>query len=356
MTSLLDLIPNAPRSVVCPRCGDVTTKYLATLNVRGEQRSVMCWPSGFDPATGRCPACVAKLEHAVELARQDKAQAAAGVPPKYRGPMFRAWASRVLLTQGRGETGTAFVSRVKAMRESDNRVAGIPQPDLDALRAVARWKPEHGSMFLEGVPGTGKTLAACAVLNELVSRPHQWRCMCARCKERWILDDTKDPGDPCKDHSLRNCPTCQWEGLPYEAHFPWSNPERPLVRMIGPVAGRFQGETTLIASLKERIAEGDSKYQQRENALDACKRAPVLVLDDLGASNGVTDFHRNTMFALLDHRYSAGLPTIITSNLPLHMPEEDKRGSIALKYDDRLASRIKDMVGQRRYTLTVGWR
>lgn len=39
-----------------------------------------------------------------------------------------------------------------------------------------------------------------------------------------------------------------------------------------------------------------------------------LILDDLGSS-GINEWRNNTLFEVLDQRYSSGLPTLITSNL-----------------------------------------
>ncbi len=59
------------------------------------------------------------------------------------------------------------------------------------------------------------------------------------------------------------------------------------------------------------------------------RRAPLLVLDDLGTESA-TPWAREKLFQLLNYRYVARLPTVITSSQPVE------------KMDERLASRMLD--------------
>ncbi|MFN8637448.1 MAG: ATP-binding protein [Chloroflexota bacterium] len=65
----------------------------------------------------------------------------------------------------------------------------------------------------------------------------------------------------------------------------------------------------------------DSKVSY-DKVFDAVRTAPLLVLDDLGAHSG-TPWAQEKLFQLLNHRYNAALPTVITSNLTLK--EQDRR-------------------------------
>jgi len=65
----------------------------------------------------------------------------------------------------------------------------------------------------------------------------------------------------------------------------------------------------------------DSKVSY-DKVFDAVRTAPLLVLDDLGAHSG-TPWAQEKLFQLLNHRYNAALPTVITSNLSLK--EQDRR-------------------------------
>ncbi len=62
------------------------------------------------------------------------------------------------------------------------------------------------------------------------------------------------------------------------------------------------------------------------------RSAPLLVLDDLGTQS-TTDWAKEKLYQLFDHRYSARLPTVITSSLTL--PELEKQ-------DPKIFSRLID--------------
>ncbi|MCC7371401.1 MAG: ATP-binding protein [Chloroflexi bacterium] len=65
----------------------------------------------------------------------------------------------------------------------------------------------------------------------------------------------------------------------------------------------------------------DSKVSY-DKVFEAVRTAPLLVLDDLGAQSG-TSWAQEKLFQLLNYRYNAELPTVITSNLTLK--EQDPR-------------------------------
>lgn len=74
----------------------------------------------------------------------------------------------------------------------------------------------------------------------------------------------------------------------------------------------------LAASLKrlfdEEIAaaEGETYYQRK----DVYARAPVLIVDDIGAGTW-SDFDARVLFDILDPRYTNKLPTVLVSNLDM---------------------------------------
>jgi DNA replication protein DnaC len=59
-----------------------------------------------------------------------------------------------------------------------------------------------------------------------------------------------------------------------------------------------------------------------DKVFEAVRTAPLLVLDDLGAQSG-TPWAQEKLFQLLNYRYNAALPTVITSNLSLK--DQDSR-------------------------------
>lgn len=72
--------------------------------------------------------------------------------------------------------------------------------------------------------------------------------------------------------------------------------------------------------------------------LDRLKRLEVLVIDNLG-SEVTSDVFRQIMFDIIDARYSEGLKTVLTTNLPLS--KEGNKENFASAYGTRIAHRIK---------------
>jgi DNA replication protein DnaC len=236
--------------------------------------------------------------------------------------------------QATGEDDKPFVARVREGRETDARVFGISIADRPSLRAIAGWKPEHGSMFIEGAPGTGKSIAAAALANDLVTVPMSYRCVCRDCEDRWrsATDATMD--DP-------------WEGWDQERHDRTRGAAR--LRVTGPSSVRYQQEGGIIAALRKPKEEGQG--QVKAGVLDVCKAVEVLFLDDLGSKEALADWHKDVLFELIDWRYTQvrpRRPVVFTSNMPM--------SDLSLRYGERFASRVREMVGDRRYQLTTMWR
>jgi DNA replication protein DnaC len=70
----------------------------------------------------------------------------------------------------------------------------------------------------------------------------------------------------------------------------------------------------------------DSKVSY-DKVFDAVRTAPLLILDDLGAHSG-TPWAQEKLFQLLNYRYNAALPTVITTNLRLDDQEPRIRARI----------------------------
>lgn len=141
------------------------------------------------------------------------------------------------------------------------------------------------SLFLTGIPGSGKTHIACALLNE------------------WFAGSF----------------TLSGEGVPYPANRPPLF--LPAVELLLEIKASWHSEENL-------MAESENDLLARHT------RAPLLVLDDLGAEK-ISDWSRQVVYLLIDRRYRDMMPTIITSNLSL----ED----LARQLDERIASRICEM-------------
>jgi DNA replication protein DnaC len=78
-----------------------------------------------------------------------------------------------------------------------------------------------------------------------------------------------------------------------------------------------------------RAGFGNQEGDGMDRRLDAVRRAPLLVLDDLGAQAG-TAWAGEKLFQILNYRYNANLPTVVTMNVG---PEE---------LDERIRSRLGD--------------
>ncbi|MGI6357983.1 MAG: ATP-binding protein [Bacillota bacterium] len=68
--------------------------------------------------------------------------------------------------------------------------------------------------------------------------------------------------------------------------------------------------------------------------LTLAREVPVLILDDLGAEY-VTEFSTRCLFDIVNHRRNQRLPLVISSNLSL--------ADVAIRYDDRIASRLLEV-------------
>lgn len=66
-----------------------------------------------------------------------------------------------------------------------------------------------------------------------------------------------------------------------------------------------------------RAGYGEHVSVSAHEVFEATKRAPVLVVDDLGSTENVTPWVIQELFGLVDYREKHHLPTIYTSNLPI---------------------------------------
>jgi DNA replication protein DnaC len=69
------------------------------------------------------------------------------------------------------------------------------------------------------------------------------------------------------------------------------------------------------------------------SAMDVYRRAHVLVLDDFGTER-LTDWGRERLYVLVNHRWEWCLPTIVTTNLTLD--------ALAEHVGERIVSRLQD--------------
>ena len=94
-----------------------------------------------------------------------------------------------------------------------------------------------------------------------------------------------------------------------EAAPPW---ERIRLPRSTPRAPEWQNVVDLIVGLREDFGRDDKLFDFRPGELRT--HPGVVVLDDLGREK-VSDWTGETVYGLVNHRYEAMLPTIVTTNL-----------------------------------------
>jgi DNA replication protein DnaC len=95
---------------------------------------------------------------------------------------------------------------------------------------------------------------------------------------------------------------------------------------------RFTTVASLLLELRNSFREGAEKSEME--IIDSFSGASLIVLDDLGAEK-TSEFALQSLYIIIDKRYSEMRSTIITSNLTVD--------EIAEKVGDRIASRIAGM-------------
>lgn len=118
------------------------------------------------------------------------------------------------------------------------------------------------------------------------------------------------------------------------------------------------GKTTMAAALAWRCAQlGAGPMYLPESALwskledggyhdRAAKRAWVLWLDDLGATEAPKDWQREMMEGIICERYAACSPTIFTSNCSLAEAESKWGARVGSRLVEMTAGRVYEMVGR----------
>lgn len=103
------------------------------------------------------------------------------------------------------------------------------------------------------------------------------------------------------------------------------------------------------ADLFERMRAEIRTKQRGPQALDDCRDAGVLVLDDLGRVESLSPWALDGMETLICRRYDAEAPIVITTNLDLE--------EIGDRYGERVMGRLFQMMGGRQVELAgVDWR
>lgn len=119
------------------------------------------------------------------------------------------------------------------------------------------------------------------------------------------------------------------------------------------VRGRFIDFTSLIAQIQSTFDPGSA--ESKHSVLDPVINAEVLVLDELGAQKP-TAWVTDTLYLILNSRYTRRLPTLFTTNYRLDAVATtagslDRGADVALAAPELLAARIPAMLLSRLYEM-----
>lgn len=98
----------------------------------------------------------------------------------------------------------------------------------------------------------------------------------------------------------------------------------------------WRAASTAVFFGDQRPRPGQSTHDS-EGAFERYATAPVLLLDDLGATKN-SEWTEETLYRLVDHRYTHCLPSIFTTNVP--------PAALGERLGERIASRLTEMCRQ----------
>ena len=109
------------------------------------------------------------------------------------------------------------------------------------------------------------------------------------------------------------------------------------------VRGRFVDFSSLINQIQSTF--DPSSPESKHDILDPVMEAELLVIDELGAQNP-TPFVKDTLYLILNHRYTHRLPTLFTSNFRLELVRNSN-----LSTGDLLEGRLTPALFSRLYEM-----
>lgn len=257
----------------------------------------------------------AAAERAIEREHRDRVLAA-GVSPRLAGFTFDriAWAEPT-------EAPLDFVDRFLAEYDHETTLGLLPSL-ARVVGALSTWRPESGRwLYLEGEPGAGKSALLAALVRKLLAEPR--RAVPVTIEEVRKRDPRR---------------AAEIEAGRYRLPRRW----------VGGYSVRFVLEHDLQVAHDAHRRSRDQGFGPLHDAA----QVDVLVLDDLGTADRDRGSWRRDVEALVDARYKARRPTVISSNVPL-----SEVGTVSKYASARLSSRLSEVVG-RPLVVRVGfdWR
>ncbi len=264
---------------------------------------------GLDPTSpppAICDRC--REEQAAQEARERLAARLqrAGIPERYRG-----WSFDEAVVATRHE----FVADLRERLEP--KVLGVLTGCNEAMEGIAAWRPGNGWGYLEGEVGSGKTLLACCLAEDLLSTPLRVEVQTA---EGWEEGEAAERQEP----------------------------RGALRRKSGGWSAQLLGEGEMFA----RQRQDKHRAKGQRTTMQSMLAAEVLVWDDLGTAlegaGKAAEWRQEWVEELIDGRYRRRAPTVFTSNHALT--------GLAPVLGERAAGRVVEMVGERRWVLSGNWR
>ncbi|MEO0605274.1 MAG: hypothetical protein AAF211_27845, partial [Myxococcota bacterium] len=202
--------------------------------------------------------------------------ARAGVPHAHRG---YGW-DRVVM-QKPGESWLEFAHGVRDHNRTGQRplVIGVASEDHEAYRFLVHWTPGHGSLYLHGPPGAGKSLWLAAIVSGLVGTLDE--------DERLLDVDTLV-------HRMR-VPEAVARRMVAAGRNVWRRP------------GGGQAWHPLVVDEDEVVARVSLAWSKDDDPLAEMAQAPVLIYDDFGTKLEVggkaAELAATCIHRLVDYRW-----------------------------------------------------
>lgn len=297
-----DGLPEQPDPEHCDVCVSPVPWFLLEHRSLPDPR----WVRPPKDDTGRivCKACQAREAAKALGLRVDARLKRWGIPKK-----FRQYSWDRSIKQTKGEPFPMFQARVEGQPEP---TIGFTHRNVFVALALKAWRPRRGGkwVLVSGPTGSGKTMFSCATARELAGDEVRY--------ERLTLDEMYEQDaakarqyDP--EHGGRYT-------LP--------------VRRVGGASVVFVQEHALRQAELDWYQRSRQGGRGEQRPMDALYTAGCVILDDIGTADQ-NDKWKAMISGLVDKRYAAELPTMMTSNM--------SRIQLEVSYGQRFGSRIAEI-------------
>lgn len=265
----------------------------------------------FPQPCQRCEFDRVRNEASLEIERR---QEASGIPARHRR---HRWAWSVL--QDVDETWATFARRVKAKEKASTPQIGIARRDAPTAKELRLWEPRHGSLYLHGPVGSGKSLWCAARVTDLLAPTDEGE---VELSEGELVE----------------------RGVPESMAAVYVRHGRNRFRR----PGGLQVHRIAMLDEEEIVRRVTLAWKGDPAPLVGIARADVLVYDDLGtvlvgSPGAASELAARCIAQLVDLRWREERPMLVTSNRPI----DDLREHL----DARTVDRLHEMVGERQHAM-----